>query len=124
MVNCKVCDHPRALEIMQQVYAGKITYVEAARELDLPIPTVWNCFKEHWQITDQGLEQKQAKSTEDYVAVLKELIEKFITRLSAAMALPVSSYNDAAVTRLSKELRGLMRDILEFEGKLRTGTLV
>ena len=128
MTDCKVCAHPRALEIMQRVFAGSLTYTQAAKELHLPIPTVWNCFKEHWQteITEDKiiLKMKQAKTTEDYVEILKDLIERFITRLNTAMGQPVTAYNDRAVTTLSKELRSLMRDILEFQGKLRVGPLV
>jgi len=113
---------------MQKVFAGNLTYVQAAKALDLPIPTVWKCFKEHWEtIITEGevaIKLKDAKTTEDYVEILKGLIDKFITRLDQALGQPASTYTDAALTRLSKELRGMMRDILEFEGKLKVTPLI
>lgn len=128
MTECKVCNHPDALRIMQKVFAGDLTYVQAAKELNLPIPTVWKCFKEHWEtIITEGsvaIKLKEAKTTGDYVEILKGLIDKFIVRLDKAIGLPASTYTDAALTRLSKELRGMMRDILEFEGKLKVTPLI
>lgn len=113
---------------MQKVFAGNLTYVEAAKELQLPTSTVWNCFKEHWQteINEDKvtLRMKQAKTTGDYVDILKELLEKFIIRINSAMGQPVTAYNDQAITKLSKELREMMRSILEFEGKLKTGPMI
>lgn len=128
MVQCKVCTHPRAFEVMQKVFTGALTYTQAAKELQLPVPTVWNCFKEHWQteITEDKitLKMKKAKTVEDYVGILKELFEEFIKRTKNAMQQPMTAYNDRAVTTLTKELRAIMRDILEFEGKLRVGPLI
>ncbi|KXH76261.1 MAG: hypothetical protein AM326_03105 [Candidatus Thorarchaeota archaeon SMTZ-45] len=128
MGDCKVCNHPRATEIMQKVFAGEMNYTDAAKEFNIPVPTVWNCFKEHWQqeITDKGvaLTLKDVKNPDDFVTVLKGFIAKLIKQVDDAMGQPANTYNATAVTKLSKELREMMRDILEFEGKLKTGPLV
>lgn len=129
MVDCKVCQHPLAFSIMTKVFAGEMTYLAAAKELDLPVPTVWHCFAEHWQVeaTDNGTVLKpveQLETVEDFTNYLKILLKRFITRINSAMQLSVSAYNESAVTKLSAEFRALMRDILEFEGKLKTAPLV
>jgi hypothetical protein len=113
---------------MTKVFQGKMTYVEAAKELGLPQSTVWHCFTTHWEVvsTEEGvaLRLKQAHEMDDFVSILKEHIMLFINRLNEAKKLPVSSYNERAVTQLSSELRAIMRDILEFQGKIKTGVLV
>jgi len=120
--------HPKAFEVMTSVFQGKMTYIDAAKALDLPQSTVWHCFTTHWEVvsTEEGvaLRLKKAQETGDFVSILKEHIMLFIERLKEARRLPVSSYNERAVTQLSAELRALMRDILEFEGKLKVGALV
>jgi len=114
---------------MAKVFAGDLTYVEAAKIFQLPTSTVWHCFANHWEVQhDNGRVSlkavEQAETVEDFVGLLRKSIKQFIARLNNAMDLPVSAYNESAVTRLSAELRALMRDILEFEGKLRTAPLV
>lgn len=129
MPDCTVCAHPRAFEIMAKVFKGELTYVEAAKILRLPTSTVWHCFSEHWAVETDGEHVslkavQQAETVEDFVGLLRKSIKKFIQRLNSAMEMPVSAYNESAVTRLSAELRALMRDILEFEGKLKGAPLV
>jgi len=113
---------------MTKVFQGKLTYIEAARELNLPQSTVWHCFTTHWEVvsTEEGvaLRLKQAQDVDDYISILKEHIGMMIERLRTAKSLPVSSFNERAVTQLSSELRALMRDTLEFQGKLKVGALV
>lgn len=128
-MSCEVCKHPRAAEVMMRVFAGDLTYVDAASALRLPVPTVWHCMKEHWQAERQGdriilKEVTEAKTTEDFVGLMRKSVQRFIGRLDQAMGLPVSAYNEGAVTKLSAELRALMRDILEFEGKLQSAPLI
>lgn len=125
---CKVCTHPKAFEIMTKVFQGKLTYVDAAREMDIPVPTVWKCFTTHWEVvsTEEGvvLKLKQAHEVGDFVEILKEHMLIFINRLEEARKLPISSFNERAVVAVSNECRSIMRDILEFEGKLKIGALV
>jgi len=113
---------------MTKVFQGHLTYVEAAQELNIPKPTVWNCFTHHWEVVskEEGvvLRLKEAQTPDDFIELLKNNIRLFIQRLEKAKQLPVSALNERAITSLSKELRGHMRDILEFEGKLKTGTFV
>lgn len=114
---------------MSKVFAGDMTYVEAARLMALPVPTVWHCFAEHWRIesTEQGVALKpveQLETIEDFVSRLRILLKRFIQRLEEAMKLSIAAYNETAVTRLSAEMRALMRDILAFEGKLQTAPIV
>jgi len=114
---------------MSKVFAGNLTYVEAAKELRLPTSTVWHCFSEHWSVEAEGEKVtlrllQQAETTEDFVTLLRKSIKKFILRLETAMEMPVTSYNEGAITKLSAELRALMRDILEFEGKLKSTPLI
>ena len=124
---CKVCNHPRSRELMAKVYSGEITYADAAKEMDIPQPTVWACFKNHWKdiSTEEGLQLqlKDAKSVDEYIEILKQTIGIFTDRLLEASGtnLPFDLSNERALTTLSKEARGLMRDILEFQGKLTTG---
>jgi hypothetical protein len=112
---------------MLQVYKGELTYVKAAQMMGLETPTVWRCFREHWEeiSTEEGikLRLKQATDIDEYVAVLKDTIHIFTERLANAAStdLPFGLQNERALTTLSKESRELMRDILEFEGKLKTG---
>jgi hypothetical protein len=126
--DCSVCNHPKSFELMTKVFQGKMNYIDAAREMNLPYQTVWKCFTSHWEtISDEeGLKIQLKKATEagDFVTILRKNIELFINRLDQAKTMPVSSYNEGAVTKLSSELRGIMRDILEFEGKLKTGTII
>jgi len=128
-MGCSVCEHPNAFGVMKRVFSGELTYVQAAKELNRPTEEVWTCFREHWQmessdgvVTLRAL--KEAESVEDYVALLKKTLRKFITRLSEALSLPISAYNETAITKLSTEQRSLMRDILEFEGKLRSTPVI
>jgi len=114
---------------MLKVFSGDLTYVQAAEIFRMPATTVWNCMKDHWQVEREGnqvvlREVKEAKTTEDFVELLRKSVQKFISRLTSAMELPVSAYNEGAVTKLSAELRALMRDILEFEGKLQTAPTI
>lgn len=126
--DCKVCTHPRAFEIMTKVFQGNLTYVDAAQELNLPKPTVWNCFAHHWEVVNEAegvsLRLKDAQTPDDFIDILKSNIRLFIKRLESTKTLPISALNERAITSLSKELRGHMRDILEFEGKLTTGAFV
>lgn len=129
MTDCTVCNHPRAFEIMAKVFAGDLTYVEASKVLQIPTPTVFHCFANHWTIEADGDKVtlkavQQAETVEDFVTLLRKSIKNFIRRLNQAMEMPVSAYNETAVTKLSAELRALMRDILEFEGKLKTAPMV
>ena len=128
-MSCQVCEHPKAFEIMSRVFSGDLTYVTAARMMNIPASTVWHCFANHWQVeaSDGVVTLKavaQLETTDDFVKRLRETLKRFILRLDQAMDMPVSAYNESAVTRLSAELRALMRDILEFEGKLRAAPLV
>ena len=113
---------------MSAVFDGKMTYVEAATQLDLPTDAVWKCFANHWQIetSDDGvaIALREAKGTDDYVDILNGMIKKFIKKLDVALRQEVTPMNVGAMTKLSAECRGLMRDILEFQGKLQQGPLV
>jgi len=126
---CQVCEHPKAFEIMSRVFNGDMTYIEASRLMNIPSSTVWHCFANHWQVeASNGKVSMHAaaklETTEDFVRHLRTLLKRFIDRVEQAMELNVSAYNESAVTRLSAELRALMRDILEFEGKLQSAPLV
>jgi hypothetical protein len=113
---------------MTKVFQGKLTYVDAARVMDIPVPTVWKCFTTHWEVvsTEEGVrvQLKKAYEVGDFVKILKEHMQLFINRLEQAKELPVSSFNERAVTALSNECRSIMRDILEFEGKLKVGAII
>lgn len=126
--DCSVCNHPKAYELMTKVFRGKLTYVDAAKEMGLPNSTVWKCFTTHWEAVGEEeelkVQLKKASEAGDFVTILRKNVELFISRLDQAKVMPVSSFNERAVTQLSSELRGIMRDVLEFEGKLKVGTLV
>ena len=113
---------------MSKVFDGKLTYVEAAHVLQLPVRDVWKCFAEHWKMitTESGvtLQLREAEGTDDYVDILNGLIKKFIKKLDSALGMDVTPMNVGAMTKLSSECRGLMRDILEFQGKLKGTPLV
>jgi len=128
MPQCEVCNHPKAFELMTKVFQGKLTYIVAAEQMQLPVPSVWNCFSKHWETVTEdenlAIRLKEAKDSGDFVSILRDSIDLFIKRLGEAKNLPVSSINEKAVTSLSSELRGIMRDVLQFEGKLNTGIMV
>ena len=128
-MGCPICEHPRAQEMMGKVFAGTQNYVDAAKELNVSSETVWKCFNEHWETEEDSGKVtmraiKEAKTTDDFVELLRRTLQRFIKRLNSAMEMPVSAYNESAVTRLSAELRAIMRDVLEFEGKLHSAPLV
>jgi len=124
---CKVCNHPRSKELMAKVFSGEMTYAMAAKTLDMPMQTVWACCKNHWKELsaeeDLRLRLKDSTSVDEYIDVLKASIDIFVERLTNATQtdLPFDLQNERALAADSKEIRGLMRDILEFQGKLTTG---
>ena len=128
--DCKVCNHPQARDVMLKIYRGELTYVKAAQIMGFDTPTVWRCFREHWKelSTEKGikLRLKQSTDIDDYVCTLKDTIHIFTERLANAATtdLPFGLQNERALAVLSKESRELMRDILEFEGKLKTGVSI
>lgn len=129
MTDCEVCTHPHAHEVMAKVFQGVATYVDAARMLNLAPELVWKCFANHWeaQVNNGAVTLKaidDADNIEDFVVLLRKAIRHFIDRLNEALQLPVSPYNEGAVTKLSAELRALMRDILEFQGKLQSAPAI
>jgi hypothetical protein len=115
---------------MSRVFAGDLTYVEAAKLFNLPSEVVFACFTNHWQMesSETGISLKPIpplETSDDFVAHLRGLLKKFTKRLDEAMkTLEISAYNESAVTRLSAELRACMRDILEFEGKLKSAPVI
>jgi len=127
-MTCKVCSHPKAFEVMSKVFNGDLTYVDAAKRLDMDSRTVWNCFANHWQMqaTEEGvtLQLREAKGTDDYVDILDGMIKRFIKKLDIALKQEVTPMNVGAMTKLSTECRSLMRDILDFQGKLKSAPLI
>jgi len=127
-MDCKVCKHPKALQVMRKVFAGEMTYVEAAKELELPTSTVFHCFSNHWEMEATAdsviMRLKEAKTVDDYVEVLKVILEKLIGQLKHELDKPGSAINQSAITRVIQEVRRTMRDVLEFEGQLKSGPLI
>jgi len=117
-----------AFSVMSRVFKGDLTYTDAAKELDLPAPTVWHCFTNHWKVEYEDekiiIKLKEAEESGDYLIILKTLVMRFEARVLEALKLPIAAYNERAVTSLSGELRALMRDILEYECKIQTGAFV
>jgi hypothetical protein len=125
---CKVCENPKAIALVQKVYLGKMTYVEAAKELNLPKPTVWNCFNKHYDIQTEGekvrIMLKEADGdVGEFVNIIRDQMEMLLQRLADANdgTLPFDPRTEKALVSLTKEIRGIMRDILEFQGKLTKG---
>jgi len=125
---CEVCSHPRALAVMSEVFKGTMTYIEAAKKLDLPADAVWKCFANHWQIQTKDneviLQLRKAEDMDDYVTILNELMPKFIEKLNTIIGMDNSPSTVNSMTKLSSECRGLMRDILEFQGKIGQSPLI
>lgn len=113
---------------MAKVFDGSLAYTDAAKKLNLPTDAVWKCFANHWQVrsTDTGvtLELREDTDTDDYIAVFKGMIKRLVSKLDQALRQEFTPMNVGATTKLSAECRSLMRDILEFQGKLQQGPLV
>lgn len=128
MTKCEVCNHPRAHAIMRKVFAGEMTYIEAAQELSLPKSTVFHCFSHHWEMEAKEdaitMRLKTAETVDDYVSILKDILHKLINHLTNEMLIQGAQINASDVTRVTQEVRRAMRDVLEFEGKLKTGPMI
>jgi len=114
---------------MAKAFSGEWTYVDVAKELGVTPEEAFACFSEHWSVEADGEKVtmkavKEAETVDDFIVLLKKTLKKFIKRLDTAMDLPTTAFNESAVTRLSAGLRAIMRDILEFDGKLKATPLV
>ena len=128
--DCEICQDPRAFDTMQKVYKGVLTYAQAAEHLGKPLPTVWKCFKEHWEAGSDSegkvqIKVKEAKDAEGFVSILRASMDRLIKTLEELM---LSGRTDPgsvkAIVAMHGEVRATMRSILEFEGQLKTGLSV
>ena len=115
---CKLCRHERINEIESLVRASKLTMPDAARELSCTYQEVWkhfnNCLKA------PGNEEEFEK----YLKILRELVDRLNTRVEDIEGTPTNLITVRMLTSLTKEMRGVIRDLGALEGRLQTGTLI
>lgn len=111
-MTCKLDNHPDILDVETSVKGGVMTITQAARELDCSYQEAWRHFKECLQVPVEQIE------FEGYLAILRELVIKMKKRVDSLALTPTNPSSIKMLTSLVKEIRGLVGNLAELEGRL------
>lgn len=117
-VTCKVCKHPRVAEIEALVRANKLTIQDASRELGCSYQEAWAHFNRCLA------EPANADQFAQDLILLRELVFKLNDRVNDLEDTPTTKISVNMLTSLTREIRGLIRDLGALEGRLQSGTLI
>lgn len=115
---CKLDNHPKIAEVERSVKEGVMTITEAARELDSTYQETWKHFKECVKAPVENLE------FEGYLAIMRELILKMKTRVDSLESTPTNAVSVKMLTSLVREIRGLVGNLAELEGRFQRSPLL
>ena len=111
-MTCKLDNHPGIVDVETSVKEGTMTITEAARELDCSYQEAWKHFKECLEVPVEQIE------FDGYLAILRELVIKLKTRVDSLDLTPTNPSSVKMITALVHQLRGLVGNLAELEGRL------
>ena len=111
-MTCKLDNHPDIVDVETSVKGGVMTITEAARELDCSYQEAWRHFKECVKAPVEQIEY------EGYMTILRELVMKMKNRVDSLTLTPTNPSSVKMLTSLVKEIRGLVGNLAELEGRL------
>jgi len=123
---CKICKDPRSSQWAADLFLGKRTVENIARDAGVSYQVAWKHFREHVQVNienGQIVLQKLAEE-ENYVEVLKNLMTDLRTMVTDLKEEPTNQSTVRMKTELIREIRGLIRDMCTLEGTISKGPLI
>ena len=99
------------------MHNGKTTMEEAAREVGEPLSDVRRHFVE-------CIKQDDDSEFDEYMHIMKDLVISMNLRVAELEGLPTNLPNVKMVTGLVREIRGLIKDLAELEGRLQRSPMI
>lgn len=117
-MTCKLDNHLDIVGVETSVNGGVMTITEAARELDCSYQEAWRHFKDCVKAPVEQIEH------EGYLTILRELVMKMKSRFDDLDLTPTNPASVKMVTTLVKEIRGLVNNLAELEGRMSRSPLL
>lgn len=117
LMPCKICEDPEGQRLIEAIAEGKISITDAAKKLGVTFADFEIHIKNHME--EKPLPRPRLEEGEiDIGRTLRETLRLLKARVSVFMQTEVTPENERMLTALVKEVRGLVMNIAELEGKL------
>lgn len=117
LTTCPVCSHSHREEIESLLLSGEDTLVHVAEKFNVPFDELYEHMKSHVQ----GWKES---SEEEWTAVLEKYLRKLSVKLDRLLSRPLEPSTVKPVVELTKEVRGLVRDLATLSGKIQTTPVI
>lgn len=115
---CSLDNHKDISAVEDAVKAGTMTIQEASIELDASYQETWRHFKDCVQVPVEQIE------FEGYLAIMRELVLKLKNRVDELDTTPTNLSSVKMVTALVQQIRGLISNLAELEGRLQRSPML
>lgn len=110
----KIEAHPRSTEIIELVNQGRLSSEQAARELDVDPAQFRRYLKEL-------SERENDQTMEAYLDGMHAMIQMLGGMIQHLDGMPIEPNMVKMVTSMTREARGLIRDLAELQGRMSAG---
>ena len=117
-MTCSLCNNTNIGDIERLVHSNEMSMNEAAHELDCTYQDAWKHFNKCL------VPVENSEQFEMYLGMMRDIVLKLNTRVESLEKVPTDLISVKMITSLTKELRGMIRDLGSLEGRIQSSPLI